>query len=512
MPPADSHVKSVTSITGAELRDRMLEYPGLSYATKLDNTMADETIGLLKDVWVADPNRFETTMTQEVSVPLAVARTIKSSFDTSKRLSNAVLRRIFNDMKNRQALKTYREDPTALRDLKRKTKSDIAAAGPFGPFLEYLTTVAEPKARAEMLALLELYCESGWAFRDSTATGSLTDGQQAIQDLHQAFEKGVALKPADGFRAIKTRLEELSIPLTIKSHIPSGGTPKDTIMCAWDEGGRISFGRTAAGGMLDVCLPDAVDIELIHTACVSLKSRQDDSSNQQAPRHRRAVVNGLIAGTLRDRRTNTPFTREKHSVYHAAVLYSAAGGLQINKALAKALPDPVHRNAVNFLSFLSSGRGLANDNSRCGLADLLASTQRPFAAHGVWNTDAIEPVDRAARFADRLCESIQALATVSTAFWGAQAANGDVIRLLADAMTMVAGCFPADHPIRNRVIAHEGGLDTIVERARAGGRTSEAQALEQAGAYVASRKGYVAFEPADEATIRTTDAASSGPP
>lgn len=216
------------------------------------------------------------------------------------------------------------------------------------------------------------------------------------------------------------------------------------------------FGKRAGSGVVDICVPDANNPETLLAASVSTRTFQDLKSDVQAARHRKAIANSIRAeGILNRQNGGKPFRDLRYSVYHGSLLYTdVTEARQINRRLADELVNPRHREAVNFLSFLSSAKGLSDMCQYCDIYDLLGSQQRPFSSAGIWdghNLGSNAAMDEA--LGKILVDIVQRLSQIESSVWESQTSHKDVMMLLTDAVTLVSDVYPKDHPVRTSLMS-----------------------------------------------------------
>jgi len=268
----------------------------------------------------------------------------------------------------REALDQYMQSPECRRDIMSPVEAKLAAQldreSALYPFFEYLCSDASTAFRAEALAKISLYVDSGHAANDLAGELPPSDPELsavlALRDAFESLRSGEPVAQKNLQAIIAHRFSQLFVSIAVDSVPNDVGGPAHLARVKVGAGGQLratSDNQVAASGEIDVAIRDQKDPGAWHLGFVT---SMDSGRNQgdQAARHPEAVRNSI-------KRAIPPFSKSdsigSQTFFSSAVMYgNNEDDNQIASKFVAMVSPPLSEaeraqfNALPLLSQLSS--------------------------------------------------------------------------------------------------------------------------------------------------------------
>ncbi|MBR8042082.1 hypothetical protein KDW85_27145 [Burkholderia cenocepacia] len=378
-----------------------------------------------------DPSRYQAWLVDQVDVPKTAATAIAVELHPLLDDAHALLRLVHGAIANGSdaclaAVRAFRESAEA-DDLVHRRRA-YAALGPRFNAGRWDDTVASvrhvaTRLRMTLLALVETYCETGWAAHDLLPRAT---GDQAASPGEQALRAALERTDASAFEVVDAfdrRTQELGMAIRLTHRfVVVEGTAMVWFFAATDRPWTCSItaGSLNPEDVLDVampCAPDGHDHEprLVVASVTPEPAHLLARATEFALGRRFSTVQGALsygrlAWTPPGTRDPTVFRRASFRTYSAALVPSVAPD-DSARDFAKALgEDPDVRDAVNALPIVADGF-IVQMAPQGALDHVLLADLRVVGAVSPWqDVERLSPAERFERASDRVVRATQALA------------------------------------------------------------------------------------------------------
>jgi len=207
-----------------------------------------------------------------------------------------------------EAFAKWRQTPECWRVITKSAQKSSVLDG--SAFVHYINTELNPKVRAELIAKVEIYCQSGWADADLIDGHPDTDKAKALRQVVERIEnngnppvtpeeagKAVAERFSELFLNVKivAKKSELSGEIYIASFVP-GNSSFNPVGSESNDGS----GSTAGAGFVDIAIkphPSHKNPACLLVASVS-KGNPFETTAESQMKHDSAIRSSVRAGEL----------------------------------------------------------------------------------------------------------------------------------------------------------------------------------------------------------------------
>ncbi|MDR8057698.1 hypothetical protein [Burkholderia cenocepacia] len=404
------------------------------------HTWDDEDVVLIRSIVAGlqthaarerDPSRYQAWLVDQVGVPKTAATAIAVELHPLLDDAHALLRLVHSAIADGSdgslaAVRAFRESADA-DDLVHRRRA-YAALGPRFNAARWHDTVASirhvaTRLRATLLALVETYCETGWAAHDLLPRAA---GDQAASPGEHALRAALERPDASAFEVVEAfdrRTQELGVAIRLTHRfVVVEGVAMVWFFAATDRPWTCSItaGSLNPEDVLDVampCAPDAHDPEprlVVASVTPEPAHRLDRATDFDLGRRFSTVQGALSYGRLawNSPGTDDPtvFRRASFRTYSAALVPSVApddSARDFVKALGE---DPDVRDAINALPIVADGF-VVQAAHQGALDHVLLADLRVVGAVSPWqDVERLSPAERFERASERVVRATQALA------------------------------------------------------------------------------------------------------
>lgn len=368
-----------------------------------------------------EPSLFQDWLQQDVALDHpsseAIVTDIVTLYETGNDLIGLVRKAVEQETQMahdaiRGLLESYECDEMVHRKV-RDTNNEALKSSRFYNLVQNLLE-GSAGARAQMIAVFDMYCTAGWAAKDwETALDGSTDPQKPGLKAWVNILRNPQATPAEKVKAFEQRLKELLVDIQVTDRF-AGDPPTKVYLATTGKTTKFSFsGKAWGNGAVGLVMPFATDETHLLVAEVMAghvrfnRSETRHKVNQDFSSIHGALIHGNLSGYAQD-----------GSVVH----YKSATYASYLSPLVVAPDDPTQRSelkdalganiagmhALNTLQLLVDG--YSRETRQFSFDNVIKAWLKPLGAVSHWERmDDSTPAERLTKACEVVVEAAQAL-------------------------------------------------------------------------------------------------------